>query len=53
MKRNFQVDYQRDMARQRSQDAGGPIPYCTEADRRRAAARREIENRRIERESRQ
>ncbi|WP_189339048.1 hypothetical protein [Chromobacterium amazonense] len=53
MKRNYQADYQRDMARRRSQELGGPTPYASEADRRRAIARREIENRRIEREAQQ
>lgn len=47
-----QPDYLERRAMQRSKELGGPMaPTITQADKRRAAARREIENRRIEREA--
>lgn len=46
-------DYIRTRADLRSAElAGKPLPRCSPQDRRTAAARREIENRRIEKEAR-
>ncbi|MBN3004488.1 hypothetical protein JW897_12155 [Chromobacterium alkanivorans] len=46
-------DYIRTRADLRSAElAGKPLPCCSLKDRRTAAARREIENRRIEKEAR-
>ncbi|MCP1290911.1 hypothetical protein HA052_24660 [Chromobacterium haemolyticum] len=47
-----QPDYLERRAIQRSKELGGPLPPAlTQADKRRAAARRAIEDRRIEREA--
>lgn len=49
-----QPDYLERRAMQQSKAIGGPLaPALTQADKRRTAARREIENRRIEREAQQ